>query len=126
MARQDTEFPLKTVAFKNKADETECCRQILMNLPEYAIGVLKCTNWSYGAAAGDPFEFEIFDSEESKTYTLTRSKAVPAMLRIMTEWISGEIPGIPLSPGVTDSCQWDAVCVDLLLQYAIFNEERYC
>jgi hypothetical protein len=103
------------------ADEkNQMVRDILENLPEYAIS-FDCLSFNYKLPA-----YNLRDQETGSIYTLTLPKAVEGFDKLCTLIDAGKLHFHGLGPDYkVDAGQWDSLVVDALLQMSVLGEVIY-
>jgi hypothetical protein len=103
-----------------KASMIQLVKTQLESLPEcsFSFGII---SWDY-----DNCEFNAVDYETGKRYTLTLELALKGFKRMENAVRDREIPGIfKFVDQMHDAAEWDAIAVDILMQYSLLGELVY-
>ena len=106
-----------TVTVKEE-DIRDLTREIFENMPEYSQhSVLVCVGWSY-----KNFEFVFHDTDKGNEYNLHFPAALRAVKRYLRERVT---EGTHCVGELLDPCNYDADCLDIIVQYALLGEQVY-
>ena len=109
----------------SEANKEQFIQSVMENFPESA-ECLRCTKWNY-----KKLEFNFFDEEEEKKYSVNKEKLLAAIPLIFTDkWGKGltKVPANLLQDTeVLEDwlCEADAWDFDAFIQLAIFGEVIY-
>lgn len=98
-------------------------RELYQNFPEASAGsALQCVGWKY-----DAFLFDFLDEETGKRHTVTLAKALKGFRKLVKDVQQrGKLKGCFFPASFAgDPCDWDAIGIDALAQYAVFGEAIY-
>ena len=114
---------IKTVV---EFDDVAIIKDVTQNLPEYGLN-LKCVGWKYDKCL---FKFEDFEEAlengDPKAYTVTLPMLKKGFKKLVQMIGAGRLKGLNINLGnITDGGEWDAECVDALVQCAIFGDVIY-
>ena len=101
----------------------ELIKEVMQNMPDACLS-MACMKWKY-----DECSYAFEDYEDGKKYDVDLPKLKTAMEKMMKDTFEAKKnQGLDISSSVADfmdPCNWDAGCVDALVQYAIFGEVVY-
>jgi hypothetical protein len=100
------------------ADE-KLIRGVMMNYPEFSF-CLSCSLWKY-----DEMKFHFVDVEEQALYLVELGDLLRGLKVLRGAIAAGKFAASNFDGSSEDGGSWDAVCVDALVQCAVFGEVLY-
>lgn len=94
--------------------------EVLENLPEYSLS-FEVIEFDYEGC-----RFDLEDYETGLPYTLTKPKVLEGFIKLFNEVIEGKFAGLAISDqNIFDPANWDAYCVDALIQMSVLGKVIY-
>lgn len=105
---------------------------VFQNYPEAGIGMaLQCNGWKYPDNQPDKLKLLFIDTEDDKRYTLTIETARKGLDLYVEDAIKRHKEGNNNNndyyslDNLLDPCEWDAIRLDILTQFALLGEAIY-